>query len=143
MSESPLEYNIWGSISGSINGDVFMNKGFSTFLNNLPTDKCVIINCNDELSYALQNDILSLYIIKNSNLHFLNNGYLKYTRKDLLKIKKEIKDAEDSNKKFNLTSENSYHYNMYMIDRIGFDNWLKKDEIMLNESIDDVKKKCK
>ena len=60
ISENPLEYKIWGSI----NMNMSYQPEFLNFLNNLPKDKCVIIDTAENLSYALQEDILKMYVLK-------------------------------------------------------------------------------
>lgn len=78
VSDNPLEYKIWGGLSG----DITNNPELVGFLNDLPKDRCVIIDCGDNLSYALQDDILRLYISKNSNIKFTNNTHLERINKN-------------------------------------------------------------
>jgi hypothetical protein len=129
---NPLEYKIWGVISGG----EFNNKELFAFLDNLPHDKCVIIDCNYNLSYALQEAVFKLYIIKYSNLKFINNDYLKYTREKLFKIRDQINKAEDTD------FEKDATYALYMTNPKAIDKWLALPEGQWNMSIRTALKKC-
>lgn len=138
VNETPLEYKIWGSISGNAK----MNYGFLEFLYNLPNNECVIIDCNNKLSYAWQEDILRLFIIKNSNIHFINNDYLKYTREDLLDIRNKIKEVKNNQEKLNNLKRNS-SYHLYIYDPVGIDKWLELTSEQIFKSIEEIRKNCR
>lgn len=72
ISDNPLEYKIWGSLYGNMSHNPRLNE----FLEGLPKDRCVIIDCGDNLSPVLQDDILKMYIKQESNIKFANNEYL-------------------------------------------------------------------
>ncbi|MEN0007978.1 hypothetical protein [Flavobacterium nitrogenifigens] len=139
VSENPLEYKAWGSISGNATS----KNDLIPFLESLPKDKCVIINFDNQLSYAWQEDILRLYIVKNSNLRFANMKWLKYTRKNLIEFKEKIKtigsNQDEMDKLKNTTS-----YRLYMNGSAELlDNWLKLPEESIATSVEDYRKNCR
>jgi len=138
ISENPSEYKVWGTISGNSS----MNSSFFTFLNSLPKDECIIIDCNDKLSYAWQEDILKLFMIQDSNIHFINTDYLKYTREYLLKIREEIKKAGNNQEKLNKLKRNST-YHLYNSDTKRIDDWLELSEKERNITIEEIRKNCR
>jgi len=127
---SPLEYKIWGNISGGEAG----NEELFKFLDNLPRDKCVIIDCNYNLSWALQDAVLKRYIIKYSNLKFINNDYLEYTRENLFKVRSQIKSEKDF--------EKDTAYDLYMSDPKGMDKWLAQPDGQWNMTMRTALKNC-
>jgi hypothetical protein len=129
---NPLQYKIWGSMSGG----EYDNKEFFDFLNALPRDKCVIIDCANHLSYALQNAVLKSYIIKYPNLKFINNDYLKHTRESLLKIQAKIRKGETKD------LEKDADYLLYMSDTKAMDKWLSLPETQWNMNISGAIKSC-
>lgn len=138
VSDSPLEYKIWGSISG----DASWDNELITFLDSLPKDRCVIIDCNNELSYAWQDDILRLYIINDSNLKFANNHYLKYTREYLFKIRDKIRKANNNQDKLNKL-KNITTYHLYTSDPAKFDKWMQLPEKLIFTTVSEIRKECR
>lgn len=138
ISENPLEYKIWGSISGNSS----WKNDLIPFLENLPKDKCVIIDCDNQLSYSWQEDILRLYILKKSNLRFVNMDWLKYTRENIIELKEKIKsignNEEELNKLKNITT-----YDLYLNNKIEIDIWLELPEKSIFTSIEEYKKNCR
>lgn len=138
VSDNPLEYRIWGSISGNASWN---NDLLSPFLNNLPKDKCIIIDCNNMLSYAWQEDILRLYIIKNTNLNFANMAWLKNTRKSLIEFKDKIKIVSNNEEELK-ELKNTSTYNLYMNHSMELDNWLELPEESISITVEQYRKNC-
>lgn len=137
ISDNPLEYKIWGSISGNAS----WNDDLIIFLDSLPKDRCVIIDCSNELSYAWQEDILRLYIIKNSNLNFVNNHYLKYSREYLFEIRDKIKEANNNPDELSKL-ENITTYHLYTSNPAAFDKWMDLPEELIFTTVNEIRKKC-
>ena len=135
VSEKPLEYKIWGNISG----DASTNKKFFDFLYNLPKTECIILNTNQNLSWALENDILVRFIILDSNIKFANMSRLKYTREDILKIRPEIQAAKKNNESME-KFKRSFSASTYLADSANMDEWL--DQANWDTSIDEIRKNC-
>lgn len=138
VSENPLEYKIWGNISGNSKWE----NNLIPFLENLPKDKCVIIDCNNQLSYAWQEDILKLYIIKNSNLRFANNSYLKYTRESLLEFRENFKKYQRDEEKLNELKRYTTYY-LYTSDPEGIDKWLELPESLISTRVEEYRETCR
>lgn len=138
VSDNPLEYKIWGNINGSF----IRNTGLLDFLNNLPKDRCVIIDCDESLSYALQEDILKLYILENSNIKFVNNGYLKYTQDEINKLLKDIEVCKNNVAKFDEKYGNTSIYKLYMSNPNKMKNWAKIPKESLSRNINEIRKEC-
>lgn len=137
VSENPLEYKIWGTISG----DSTWKNNLTPFLDSLPKDKCVIIDCDNKLSYAWQEDILKLYIIKKSNLRFVNNNYLKYTRENLLEFRENFKKYQEDEEKLKELKRYTTYY-LYTSDPEGIDKWLKLPESLIFTNVEEYRKNC-
>lgn len=138
ISENPLEYKIWGSISGNAT----WKNDLIPFIESLPKDKCVIIDCDNQLSYSWQEDILRLYILKKSNLRFANMDWLKYTRENIIQLKGKIESIGNNEEELNkLKSSTTFH--LYMNDRIEIDNWLELPEKSIFTSVEEYKKNCR
>lgn len=140
ISDSPLEYKIWGSVSGDASMD--FDNGLLDFLQGLPKDRCVIIDCNDNLSYAWLQDILKLYIINESNIKFVNVDYLKYTREYLIEVRDAVELAEKENREFIKNERNSIH-KLYFSDPDKINKWLELPEKLLFISVEKVRRNCK
>lgn len=127
---NPLEYKVWSS--WNLNGREFFN-----FLDSLPKDKCIIIDCNYNLSISLQKDVLKRYIVKEGNkLRFINNDYLKVIREDLLKMHKQLQNADSKD------FEKNDIYNLYMSNPKAMDKWLALPEEQWNMNIRTAIKNC-
>jgi len=122
VGEKPAEYKIWGTMSGNESN----NKEFFDFLCSLPKDECIIVDTNENLSWALENDILVRFIIQNSNIKFANTSRLKYTREDLYKIRSEIKAAKKNNENIDHFKKN-FSGSIYLADTVLMDKWLDQD----------------
>jgi hypothetical protein len=137
ISENPLEYRIWGGISGN---STWSNELIS-FLDSLPKDTCVIIDCDNQLSYAWQEDILKLYILKKSNIQFANMDWLKYTRKNLIELKKNLE--KNQNNEIELEKiKNTTTYDLYKNNKNQLEKWLKLPKKSIIMSTDQCRKIC-
>ena len=137
ISENPLEYRIWGGISGNA---TWSNELIS-FLESLPKDTCLIIDCDNQLSYAWQEDIFRLYILKNSNIQFANLDWLKYTRKNLIELKKNLKKNENNElelEKF----KNTTTYDLYVNYKSEIEKWLKLPKKSIIKTTEQCRKIC-
>ena len=134
VSENPLEYKVWGRI----NGNASLENNFLPFLESLPKDKCVIIDCDNQLSYAWQEDILRLYILKNTNLRFANMDWLKHTRENLLELKEKFKTIRNNEIELN-NLKNTTTYELYTLE---IDNSLESPEKQVFSKIEEFRKKC-
>lgn len=138
ISENPLEYKIWGNISGNAS----WKNDLIPFLESLPKDKCVIIDCDNQLSYSWQEDILRLYIIKNSNLRFANMDWLKYTREKIIEFKEKIKSIGNNETELNKLKKTTT-YNLYMNNIVEIDKWLELPEKLIFTTVKEYKKNCR
>lgn len=138
ISENPLEYKIWGTISGNST----WKNNLTPFLESLPKDKCVIINCDNKLSYAWQEDILRLYILKNSNIYFANIDYLKYTREYLIEFKEKYKNAENNKEEIDKLKKTTT-YDLYVNNKDEIEEWLKLPENLIYRTVDEYRKNCR
>jgi|GEM_PF-3412977 len=132
ISNQPLEYKIWGSI----NSDIANNPKLTAFLDALPKNQCVIIDCANNLSYSLQEGILERYIIKNSNQYYINNNALEWLRPELYKARDSIKLSKKAAK-----TKNSNAYTLYSNNPNEMDKWLDRPYITAR-SINAIRKKC-
>lgn len=135
VGEKPTEYKIWGTMSGNESN----NKKFFDFLYNLPKGECIIVDTNENLSWALENDILVRFIIQNSNIKFANTSRLKYTREDIYKIRSEIKAAKKNNENIDHFNKN-FSGSIYLADTLLMDKWLDQDNWDI--SIDELRINC-
>lgn len=138
ISENPLEYKIWGSISGNAT----WKNDLIPFLENLPKDKCVIIDCDNQLSYSWQEDILRLYILKKSNIRFVKMDWLKYTRENIVELKEKIKSIGNNEEELNKL-KNIMTYDLYINNKIEIDKWLELPEKLIFTSVEEYKKNCR
>lgn len=135
ISEVPLEYKIWGSISGAFDD----NPELVSFLDALPKNRCVIIDGTTNLSYASLAEIVKSYSSQYSNLYFLNNDYLDALHKDLITVRKTIHQSQKRNKKLN----NSIAYTLYTSDPAGMDKWLDQGYYTAKKPIQELRKNCR
>ena len=138
VSEKPLEYKIWGTISGNAT----WKNTLIPFLEGLPKDKCVIIDCDNQLSYAWQEDILRLYILKNSNLRFANIDYLKYTREYLIEFKKKYEKAGNNKEELDKLKKTTT-YDLYVNNIDEIEEWLKLPESLIYRTVEEYRKNCR
>ncbi|MQP24209.1 hypothetical protein GFJ94_03920 [Flavobacterium sp. LMO8] len=137
ISENPLEYKIWGGISGNA---TWKNE-LIPFLENLPKETCVIIDCDNQLSYAWQEDILKLYILKNSNIQFANMDWLKYTRENLIELKEKLIKNEKNEIEL-VKLKNTKTYNMYINNKSEIEKWLKLPKKSIIKTTEQCRKIC-
>ena len=137
ISENPLEYRIWGGLSGF---STWINELIS-FLESLPKDNCVIIDCVNQLSYAWQEDIFRLYILKNSNIQFANMDWLKYTRKNLIELKKNLEKNQNSEIELEKI-KNTTTYDLYINNKNQLEKWLKLPKKSIIKSTEQCRKIC-
>ena len=137
-SENPLEYKIWGSIIGNAS---WQNQ-LIPFLENLPKDKCIIIDCDNQLSYAWQEDILRLYVLKNSNIQFANMDWLKYTRKYLIEFKEKYINAENNKEEIDKLKKTTT-YDLYINNIDEIERWLILPENLIHRTVDEYRKNCR
>jgi len=138
VSENPLEYKVWGSI----NGDVTWNNQLTPFLDGLPKNQCIIIDCDNQLSYSWQEDILRLYILKNSTIQFANMDWLKYTREYLIEFKEKLKtfkDNEEEMKKLKKTTT----YDLYMNNTTEINKWLELPKNSILKTVEQCRENCR
>lgn len=138
VSENPLEYKVWGSISGNAT----WKNNLIPFLESLPKDKCVIIDCDNQLSYAWQEDILRLYILKNSNLQFANMDWLKYTREYLIEFKEKVKSIGSNEEEMNKL-KNTTTYDLYNNNKEEIEKWLELPESLIFTTVKEYRKNCR
>lgn len=140
ISDNPLEYKVWGSMSGNLSG----NPKFITFLDNLPKNKCVIIDGNNKLSYAIEEDVLILYTIKNCNIKFVNIDLdIESIRENLVQLRKQIRKSKKKKEEFKVTDTNKQMYELYINYPEAVDKWLALPIKSLNVSIVETRKSCK
>lgn len=137
ISENPLEYRIWGGISGNA---TWKNE-LIPFLENLPKETCVIIDCDNQLSYAWQEDILKLYILKNSNIQFANMDWLKYTRENLIELKEKLIKNEKNEIEL-VKLKNTKTYNLYINNKSEIEKWLKLPKKSIIKTTEQCRKIC-
>ncbi|CAL2104690.1 conserved protein of unknown function [Tenacibaculum sp. 190130A14a] len=106
MDKEPLEYRVWGSISGCRED----NEEFIDFLNNLPADKPVIFDLrNGSIAYCL-NDVLEEFSQKRE-LYFYGDQNAMESKS----IMEEIKLAEKNGEELSELRKQAYeiHKEMY------------------------------
>jgi hypothetical protein len=137
ISDNPLEYKIWGSISGCRED----NKELVDFLNNLPSDKCVIVDIgNRNLSYCLSEVIVEQ--LQKPKLYILSNEYLNWLSIELIELRNQVRDAESKNQKLKETSGNAVFLGLYLRDRIKLDLWLDLPKYNYTKSKNEIIKNC-
>jgi hypothetical protein len=131
VSDNPLEYQIWSSIGGNAES----NPELIAFIDGLPKNQCVILDCKCTLSYNLQKDLLKRYILKNSGIRFITFGCFNFVYGNMLLLKEMLKnniqpDADDSD------------YPFYLANKEAVDAWLVLHEKIRKLSLEDARKSC-
>jgi len=139
VSDDPLKYRVWGSISGNSSDED--DNQLTPFLDQLPKDQCIVIDCNHQLSWAWQNDILKKYILKGSNIHFVNNQYLKYMCIHLLEMRNIVKTAED--KEAAISQYKKMNYDSYMIEPDAVNKWMELPENYIFMTVEEMREQCR
>lgn len=123
VSDKPLEYYIWGEMSG----DYKDNKDFFVLLDSLSGDGCVILDCRGKLCIALEEAIFVRYILKSSNIRFVNMETLARRRSSLEKMKNELQKPE-ANRDPSVFYPKGFNYRTYLNYPEEVDDWLALPE---------------
>jgi len=137
VGDDPLEYKIWGSISG----DRKDNPALVEFFNQLPDQKCVIIDIGDEnLCYALT-ELVAEYSLK-KNIHFISGEYLPWLWKELNDLRTDVLEAKKKCQVLKQTRWNAVFLSVYLSDSTILNKWLDSSERDLFRTKDEIKLNC-
>ena len=94
-----------------------------------------------QTNHYIREDILKLYIFKKSNIQFANMDWLKYTRKNLIELKKNLEKNQNSEIELEKI-KNTTTYDLYINNKNQLEKWLKLPKKSIIKSTEQCRKIC-
>jgi hypothetical protein len=137
INDNPLEYKIWGSISGCRED----NKELVDFFKNLPTDQCIIVDIGDRnLSYCLSEVVVEQ--LTKPKLFIVSGEYLNWLHQELIELRTQVRDAESKGNQLKETASNAVFLGLYLRDRKALDKWLDLPKDNYTKTRNEIIKNC-
>ncbi|MFN3445975.1 MAG: hypothetical protein ACK44D_09555 [Bacteroidia bacterium] len=137
INDSPLEYKIWGNISGCRED----NKELVDFFKNLPADRCVIVDIGEwNLSYCLSEVVVEQ--LTKPKLFIISGKYLNWLSKQFIELRTQVREAETKGTQLKETPGNAVFLGLYLSNRKTLDEWLDSPKDNYTKSRDEIIKNC-
>lgn len=137
VSKNPLEYRVWGSVSGCRDD----NPKLIAFFNELPNNKPVLFDLrNGSFSICLY-EVLGDFS-KKKKLFFYGKDETSGYKKEIEKLKTQIEDAKNNNKDYN-NLEEQYKDNLWNYKESMYVNKLLNKNIKFYNSKEVILKNCR
>jgi hypothetical protein len=137
IGDNPLEYKIWGNISGCRED----SKELVDFFKNLPADKCVIVDIgNRNLSYCLTEVVVEQ--LQKQKLFIVSGDYLNWLSKELTELRTQVRDAESKGSQLKESPSNAVFLGLYLRDRKILDKWLDLPNDNYTKTRNEIIKNC-